>query len=199
MPVAWRMSSPSIARHCLIPSESTPVTDQAMYVVETNSAAATHAWGQMLGKLLPMPMVVALQGELGAGKTLLTQGLAAGLGITRSVTSPTFVFVNEYELPNGNVLIHIDSYRLGESVDVAVSEAFTFGLEEILARPDAIIVIEWAELVAPLLPADHLHIALHHQADDPTRRRLVCTAHGPYSDRLLQEIRLADPLHEVVN
>ncbi len=175
------------------------MTDQAMYVVETKSAAATHAWGQMLGKLLPIPMVVALQGELGAGKTLLTQGLAAGLGITSGVTSPTFVFVNEYALPNGNLLIHIDSYRLGASVDVAVSEAFTFGLEEILTRPDAIVVIEWAELVAPLLPADHLHIALHHQPDDPTHRRLVCMAHGPLSHRLLQQMRLADPLYQAVN
>lgn len=164
-----------------------------IYIVETTSAAATRAWGQWLGERLPIPMVVALQGDLGAGKTLLTQGIAAGLGVTASVTSPTFVFVNEYDLPTGGLLIHIDSYRLGDNVTRAVSEAATFGLDELLARPDAIIVIEWAELVAPLLPPDHLHIALHHQADDPNRRQLIFTAGGPVSNSLLQQLQRALP------
>lgn len=175
-------------------NEFISVNDPCIYVLETNSAAATYAWGKRLGQLLPVPVVVALQGDLGAGKTLLTQGIAAGLGITVPVTSPTFVFVNEYGLANGGLLIHIDSYRLGESVAAAVSEAATFGLDELLVRPDAIVVIEWAELVAPLLPTDYLHVALYHQTADPHRRRLVCTAHGPVSYALLQQMQLAAPL-----
>lgn len=166
------------------------MSDLSIYTVETTSAAATWAWGQWLGARLPVPMVVALQGDLGAGKTLLTQGIAAGLGITTPVTSPTFVFVNEYELPNGGLLIHVDSYRLGDNVRVAVNEAATFGLEELITHSDAIVVLEWAELVAPLLPPDHLHIALHHQADDPNRRQLVFTAGGPVGQALLQQLQL---------
>ena len=166
------------------------MSDLLIYTVETTSAAATRAWGQWLGERLSLPMVVALQGDLGAGKTLLTQGIAAGLGLTVPVTSPTFVFVNEYDLPAGGLLIHIDSYRLGDSVAVAVREAATFGLDELLVQPDAIVVIEWAELVAPLLPPDHLHIALYHQADDPNRRQLVFTAGGPVSQALLQQLPL---------
>ncbi|MEZ4865924.1 MAG: tRNA (adenosine(37)-N6)-threonylcarbamoyltransferase complex ATPase subunit type 1 TsaE [Caldilineaceae bacterium] len=151
------------------------------------SATATYAFGQQLGSLFTPGVVVALQGDLGAGKTVLTQGIAAALNIQERVTSPTFTLVNEYLY--GNIpLIHIDTYRLGEDTTAAGLEAATFGLEEILDRGDAIVVIEWAERVAPLLPADHLTITLAAVPAAPTQRTITCTAHGPRSRLILERL-----------
>ncbi|MCB0190252.1 MAG: tRNA (adenosine(37)-N6)-threonylcarbamoyltransferase complex ATPase subunit type 1 TsaE, partial [Caldilineaceae bacterium] len=115
------------------------------------------------------------------------QGIAAGLDIAEKVTSPTFIFVNEYETPAGYTLIHIDSYRLGDEPDAAVREAFTFGLDEILNRDDAIVVIEWADRLTDLLPADHLQITLTYTDDLPDQRQIAAVAHGPVSAALLAE------------
>ena len=160
--------------------------------VYTRSVTETHAFGNALGATIIAlqidALVMALRGNLGAGKTALTQGLAAGLGVTDRVTSPTFVFVNEYALPTGQTLIHIDSYRLGDAPDAAALESFTFGLDEILAREDAIVVIEWAERLQELLPADHLQIELTYSDDEPAHRTIHCRAHGPMSGRLLAAI-----------
>lgn len=172
----------------MAPVDATADSTPLCYTLVTTSPAATYAWGQQLGQRLTPPQVIALQGNLGAGKTLLTQGIAAGLGIGAPITSPTFVFVNEYDLPHGGTLFHMDSYRLGETSVQAVDEAFAMGLDELLARPDAIVVIEWAALVAPLLPADYLQITLDHHPTDPTQRQVVCTAYGPVSGALLQQL-----------
>lgn len=172
----------------MAPVDSTSRVAPFAYAFVTMSAAATRTWGQHLGQRLTLPQVIALQGDLGAGKTLLTQGIAAGLGISAPITSPTFVLVNEYALPNGGTLFHIDSYRLGETSVQAVNEALAIGLDELIARPDAIVVIEWAALVAPLLPADYLQITLDHHPTDATQRQIVCTAYGPVSSALLQQL-----------
>jgi tRNA threonylcarbamoyladenosine biosynthesis protein TsaE len=152
---------------------------------QSSSVAETRALGQRIGALVPPGLLIALSGNLGAGKTAITQGIAAGLGITATVTSPTFIFVNEYATPAGYTLIHIDSYRLGDEPDAAAREAFTFGLDEILSRPDAIVVIEWAERLRDLLPDDHLQIALHYTDEQPDSRAITVTAHGPISAALL--------------
>lgn len=167
----------------------------------THTTMATHrvgvALGQALQQLMPAEtIVVALHGNLGAGKTLLTQGIAAGLGVTERVTSPTFVFVNEYATATDKVLVHIDSYRLSEAPvpdvdpisgidDAAALEAFTFGFEEILAREDAIVVIEWAERLSALLPADHLSITLDYTPTTPDERSITLEVHGTVSHELL--------------
>lgn len=162
--------------------------------IDTRSVAETYAFGRMLGQavidLSIQALVMALNGNLGAGKTALTQGIAAGLGITNRVTSPTFVFVNEYAIPTGQTLIHIDSYRLGEVPDDAALEAFTFGLDEILGRDDLIVVIEWAERLQDLLPADHLQISLTYTEATPDTRTIRCTAHGPVAAALLASIQV---------
>jgi tRNA threonylcarbamoyladenosine biosynthesis protein TsaE len=159
------------------------------YCLQTTSVAETHAFGQRLGEIFVQtntrPLVVALSGNLGAGKTALTQGIAAGLGISARVTSPTYIFVNEYPTPTGQTMVHIDSYRLGEAPDEAALEAFTFGLEEILEREETIVIIEWADRVADLLPVDHLHIALTYTDDQPDRREICCTAYGPVSSAVI--------------
>lgn len=163
--------------------------------IQTETTVATYALGVTLGKALQQHelddcFVIALHGDLGAGKTLLTQGIAAGLGVEARVTSPTFVFVNEYPTATAKKLIHIDSYRLSElsvsgTEDGAMLEAFTFGLDEILAREDAIVVIEWAGRIGALLPPDHLAITLNYTAATPNERSISLTATGAVSCEIL--------------
>ena len=158
------------------------------YQIFIHAPAETYALGQALGRLLGPGQTVALHGDLGAGKTLLTQGIAAGLGITARVTSPTFMLVNEYTTPDQHRLIHIDSYRLGDQNITADLDAATFGLEEILDRDDAIVVIEWAERVAALLPADYLQITIDQPETDATARAITLKPHGPISRAVLQSL-----------
>jgi hypothetical protein len=89
---------------------------------------------------------VALHGDLGAGKTVLTRGIARGLGITEPVTSPTFTIVQEYRRADGQWLYHLDMYRIRSEDD-----ALAFGIEEFLFAPNAVTVVEWPERIAGLL------------------------------------------------
>ena len=145
---------------------------------------ATHEFGRRLGALLAPGQIVALSGDLGAGKTTLTQGIAAGLGIHARVTSPTFTLINQYDPGTRRfLLVHIDTYRLGDSSASALAEAANLGLEEILADaalPDshsdgAIIVIEWAERIATMLPTTTLYIALTALPDNANARTATLT------------------------
>lgn len=159
----------------------------------TESADETNRFGIELGKRLVAGSVVALSGDLGAGKTTLTQGIAVGLGINERVTSPTYTLVNEYEIAIPHEieldrLIHIDSYRLGESDDDALAEAETFGMDELLDDHNAVIVIEWAERLRPVLPSDHLWISLTAMGSDVTLRELVIRAAGPHSLAILHQL-----------
>ena len=107
----------------------------------TNSPEQTELLGQKLGQLLQGGEVIAYTGDLGAGKTAFTRGLAQGLGITMRVTSPTYTIVNEYiggRLP----LFHFDMYRLGSS-----DELFDIGWEDYLSR-NGVCAVEWSENVA---------------------------------------------------
>jgi len=128
-------------------------------VVTTGSAEETRAAGAALARGLGPGDVVALRGELGAGKTCFVQGLVRALGAAAWATSPTFVLVNEYrgDLP----VHHVDAYRAGgpaEMVDVGLPE---------LIDGDGVTVIEWAERVAPLLPARTVHVSIEGVGDEP--------------------------------
>ena len=109
----------------------------------SNSVEETEALGEKLGKGLESGTVVAFTGDLGAGKTAFTRGLARGLGVGDRITSPTFTIVNEYEgrLP----LFHFDMYRLASS-----EELFDIGWEDYLAR-GGVCAVEWSENVADAL------------------------------------------------
>jgi tRNA threonylcarbamoyladenosine biosynthesis protein TsaE len=160
------------------------------------SAAATFDVGRRLGAAAAAGQVIALHGDLGAGKTTLSQGIAAGLGIVARVTSPTFIFVAEYLGTRRLRLVHIDAYRLDEAPAIALREAGAFGLDDLLAGaglPDAdaggcVVVIEWAERVAPALPEDRLDIYLRHDPANPAARVLDLVAHGLQSARLLAAV-----------
>jgi tRNA threonylcarbamoyladenosine biosynthesis protein TsaE len=125
----------------------------------SRSPEETQALGERLGARLGPGAVVACTGELGAGKTCFLQGLARGLGVTGSVTSPTFVLVNQYRgrLP----VYHLDAYRTG-----SLSELMDLGLEEML-HGDGVTVIEWADKLLPLLPARTIRVHLTGLGDEP--------------------------------
>lgn len=110
----------------------------------TNSPQETEALGQMLGQMLPAGTVIAYRGDLGAGKTAFTRGLARGLGIQDPVTSPTYTIVNEY-LGGRIPLFHFDMYRLHSADDL-----FDIGWDDYLER-QGICAVEWSENVEEAL------------------------------------------------
>ena len=123
-------------------------------VFVTHSEDETIQLGARLSELLPSSALVLLVGNLGAGKTTLTKGIAQARGAasTDEVSSPTFTFIHEYGEPA--IVYHIDLYRLDESREVA-----SLGIEELLSR-DALVLIEWGERFPQLWPEDHYEIHL---------------------------------------
>lgn len=148
--------------------------------LELHSASVeyTHAVGAALGKIVRGGDVLALQGDLGAGKTNFVQGLARGLNITEDVNSPTFILANEYN--SGRLpLYHVDAYRV-ENAD----EAEGFGLDDYL-NSDGVTVVEWAERVRAALPRDVLWVELEYVSENG--RRLHANALGPRAGELLMQ------------
>ncbi len=153
----------------------------AVATVISGSPADTFALGERIGRLLASGDVLALIGHLGAGKTTLVQGIGAGLGIAQQITSPTFTLVGEYE---GRLhLDHVDVYRL----EAAAGQALAFGLDDLMGG-DGVTVIEWADLIAAILPPDHLEIEMSWL--DEQRRRLTLCAHGARHAGLLHDLAL---------
>ncbi len=146
------------------------------------SEAQTEAIGQALGLAVQPGDVLALVGDLGAGKTCLTRGIARGLGIDEAVTSPTFILVAEYVTQGGFPLYHADCYRL----DNAAAEAHDIGLDEIMGD-DGVCVIEWADRIERLLPSDHLLLTM--TATDDTERRLAFHPTGLRAAELLGQLQ----------
>lgn len=132
------------------------------------------AWGEKLGALLQKQDVLILTGDLGAGKTTFTKGLARGLGIKQMIKSPTYTIVREYDgrLP----LYHLDVYRIGEDPDSIDLDDFLFG--------DGVTVIEWGELLGASLPSDYLTLTILRKNDG---RELVFDAKGRRAENLLEE------------
>ena len=142
---------------------------------ETRRAAETAALGEVLGRLAQAGDFLALYGELGAGKTSLTQGILRGLGVPAGARSPTFTLINEYQ--GGRLPVyHMDAYRLGRA-----QELLDIGAEEYFYG-EGLTVVEWADRVAEILPEERLDIRL--SATDEGRR-LAFQAHGSRHARLL--------------
>lgn len=136
----------------------------------SNSEQETEALGSRLGERLKPGTVIAYTGDLGAGKTAFTRGLAKGLGISGQVTSPTFTIVNEYEggrLP----LFHFDMYRLGSA-----DELFDIGWEDYLAR-GGVCAVEWSENVDEALEEDTIRVDIRRGEND--HQRVITIQGGP--------------------
>jgi len=149
----------------------------------STSAVETRRLGEQLGRLLRRGQVVALIGELGAGKTCLTQGIASGLGVERPVTSPTFIIVNEYRTADGETFCHVDCFRFPAD---GAPEALAMGMDEMMGE-DAICVVEWADRIEPLLPPDHLRVTLTYV--NHRTRRLRFEGHDGQSLPLVNSLR----------
>lgn len=146
----------------------------------SHSSLHTERLGERLGRAARAGDVLALWGELGAGKTVLARGVAAGLGIDADeVTSPTFIILHEH--PSGRMpLFHLDLYRLAQS------DLGTTGWEEAL-EGGGVTVIEWPDRAGDQLPEDRLDVRLEHIAE--SKRRVVLEATGPRSRALIEGIR----------
>lgn len=146
----------------------------------SHSAEETFQFGQKLGMLLNAGDLVAFHGDLGAGKTCCIQGIALGLHVSdRSfVTSPTFTLIQEYQgrLP----IYHFDVYRLTQEEDL-----YDLGYEEYFYG-DGVTLVEWAERIPHLLPAEHLAIHLHIEADQT--RHVQFYARGASYENLLRNL-----------
>jgi len=138
-------------------------------MITTRGAHETESVGAALGQFLREGDLVALGGDLGAGKTTFVKGVARALGVRHPVTSPTFTIVQEYDGPVP--IAHVDIYRLQR-----VQELHDLGLEEML--DDRVVLVEWGDVVAPLLPPERVDVQLT-IGDEPDTRTIDIVALGP--------------------
>jgi tRNA threonylcarbamoyladenosine biosynthesis protein TsaE len=150
-----------------------------MASITTHSPQETRQLGRKLGQLLRPGDLLCLQGDLGAGKTTLTQGIAEGWGSTDSVSSPTFVMVNLYRAADQAPLYHMDSYRIE-----SLPEAAQLGIDDMLA--EGALIVEWPERIEALLPKERIWMTLTHISE--TERQLEISASGTRPETLLQII-----------
>ncbi|MBJ8325106.1 tRNA (adenosine(37)-N6)-threonylcarbamoyltransferase complex ATPase subunit type 1 TsaE [Streptococcus pacificus] len=142
---------------------------------DTKNEEELIAIGQQIGQQLQKNDLIILTGDLGAGKTTLTKGIAKGLGITQMIKSPTYTIVREYE--GRLTLYHLDVYRIGgdsESIDL---DDFVYG--------DGVTVIEWGELILEDLPSDYLTITIRKTKEG---RHLELIPNGPIANKRLEAI-----------
>jgi tRNA threonylcarbamoyladenosine biosynthesis protein TsaE len=146
----------------------------------SRSADQTRRVGMRLGMYLADNFLICLEGELGSGKTTFVQGLASGWGSLDQVSSPTFVLINLYRHPEGRRLYHVDAYRLDSP-----TEAEDLDLDTMLENGS--MVIEWAEKIKSILPAEHIWIKLRDINQE--QRDLIFSARGKRYESILEVFR----------
>ena len=130
------------------------------FIWTTHSPEETIALAERLGKLLRPGDCIAYRGDLGAGKTTFTRGLALGMGLGDCVTSPTFALVHEY---GGGKLIHFDMYRIADENELETTGFYDYPLNE------CVFAVEWSENMEAALPQNTLHITLEYLGDESRR------------------------------
>jgi tRNA threonylcarbamoyladenosine biosynthesis protein TsaE len=147
-------------------------------IIESNSREETYKVGIQLGKDAVSGQVYCIYGDLGVGKTIISQGVAAGLGITEVVNSPTFTIVKEYDegrLP----LYHFDVYRIGCS-----EEMYDIGFDEYI-NGEGVCIIEWANIIEDILPDDYLKIELKYK---DMGREMTLIPYGEEYEKIVEEL-----------
>ncbi len=157
-----------------------PILDARTLDFFTRSPEQTRRIGARLGALLQTGDIICLSGELGSGKTTMVQGIAQGWGSLDTVSSPTFVLVNEYRRPDGRCLYHLDAYRLANWM-----EAEDLDLERM--EDEGPLVIEWPERIKEVLSPERMLVNLRWIAEE--QRGVVISVHGPRYEALLQDFR----------
>jgi len=147
--------------------------------IRTHSSEETQALGQQLGRLIKPPFVLFLQGDLGTGKTLLTQSIALGLGIQEHVNSPTFVLMKIYE--GKPRLVHVDAYRL-EGIEESI------GISDELDS-NTVMIIEWPQYLNEDISADMM-IKLNYI--DETTREITLESHHPIMEQWRSYVAISD-------
>lgn len=151
--------------------------------VSTHDERATHKLGRALGEACRGPLCVALSGPLGAGKTVLVKGIAEGLGMDDTVTSPTFTFVNEYRA-GGRRLTHVDLYRIESDDDLE-----SIGWSDVVLEAD-VLAVEWAEHADGDLPTPRIDVELLLGAGD--ERRVELRAQGVSAGATLIRLKVQE-------
>jgi tRNA threonylcarbamoyladenosine biosynthesis protein TsaE len=159
-----------------------PILDAHTLEFFSRSPEQTRRVGMRLGENLEAGDIICLQGELGAGKTTLVQGLARGWGTMDSVSSPTFILVNVYQRVDGSRLFHLDAYRLE-----SLKEAQELDIEMMILEGP--VVVEWPERFKALIPSERMWIHLEHI--DEEQRKMRFEASGDRYDQLLSDLRQA--------
>jgi tRNA threonylcarbamoyladenosine biosynthesis protein TsaE len=111
-------------------------------------------WGRTIGQEVQPPVVIALQGPLGAGKSVLARAIGRGVGVDVPMPSPTFNLLLRYDLPSGVSVVHLDLYRIAEP-----QEVWELGWADLGTRPE-VVLIEWPEQAGALMPEDYWHVQL---------------------------------------
>ena len=149
----------------------------------SRSPEQTCRLGARLGRYLNGSEVVAMEGGLGAGKTVFAQGVGMGWGATSRLVSPTYVLIRPHKRhQDALMLYHIDLYRLNSYAEVDM-----LGLDEILGDPGAVCLVEWPDRHPPLIPDEHLWV--HLRVLDEYRRSLVFQARGGHHQTILKDFR----------
>ena len=149
-------------------------------ILEVNSVQAMMKFGETIGKNIKGGTTVLLIGDVGAGKTTLTKGIASGMGVAEDVQSPTFTISRVYEASGNRTLAHYDFYRLHDAGIMAAE------LDEAVNDNDTVTLIEWGEVVAGVVPHDHLEIRIAPTNEES--RRLELAAFGVRSATLLEYV-----------
>lgn len=128
-----------------------------MKKIISHSEAETEKTAFDLARTLSPGTVLTLNGDLGAGKTVFARGFARGLGVGEAVSSPTYTIVQEYLLPDGKRLYHLDLYRISSA-----AAGLAFGVDEFLNDPNAFALVEWPERVGDVIPDSAIRIFIRH-------------------------------------
>jgi tRNA threonylcarbamoyladenosine biosynthesis protein TsaE len=159
-----------------------PILDAHTFEFFSRSPEQTCRLGMRLGALLQPGDLICLQGNLGAGKTTLVQGVAQGWGAIDDVSSPTFVLINMYRRPDDGQLFHFDAYRVESA-----AEAEELDLDALLAQGP--LMVEWPERVEPVLPPERLWGVLEYESEEHRSMRFV--ARGKRYAQLLDSLQHA--------
>jgi tRNA threonylcarbamoyladenosine biosynthesis protein TsaE len=157
-----------------------PILDEHTFEFFSHSPEQTRRLGMRLGALLHPGDLICLQGDLGAGKTTLVQGVAQGWGTLDAVSSPTFVLVNVYRRADGAQLSHFDAYRIE-----SLGEAEELDFDALLNQGP--LFIEWPERVESILPSERLWAWLEYETEE--HRAMRFAAHGKRYEHLLEDLR----------